>query len=443
MWFKLRTDLFVLTERPIAQAAKCGRGKPAAPLRTQAAFGLLRSAEPWAQPSPSFFSSPSLSSWASCGLRRVGNKRQKQIRPLLAAGPADEPGRGAGRASPTRFAAELGCARARLRRRLHRPGPSGAQASRSRPCAQAMRRIDQRQMRNPGGSRQEGRDCADHIPQPGAPRRCAARAAARARACLIVAPEQHITVDQPEAAGEKPPSPGGRPSNRAAGVVAQDRSVANELAFDGGDGALDARIVGRQEPDDGDEQATGVQRRTAGGIPMERVLLGIEPGASLHTLLRSNSGLHARPLEVGRAPSLDRVHRGVERDPRHHLQRAKRRGLLRTSHMGSSGSAKRLPRRQTSANSSAPCLPAAERPARRATPKASSTSPTDVESKPLTAPLPFWTGVRAIEQPVARELHLGAVARPLDRRISAGCPGAPQSAQSHSCHAFASLRMRA
>src|SRR3984957_17593199 len=80
---------------------------------------------------------------------------------------------------------------------------------------------------------------------------------------FIVAPKQHISVDEPEATGEKRALPGREAVDSRARVITQHESVAKKPALDGGDRALDARIVRRQKADDGDQQQARVQARIA------------------------------------------------------------------------------------------------------------------------------------------------------------------------------------
>ena len=89
-------------------------------------------------------------------------------------------------------------------------------------------------------------------------------------------PEQHVIVDQPEAAGEESAFAGRQAVHSGARVIAQHESVAKQLALDGRDGALDAGIVRRQKADHRNKQKARVQRRVAERLH-ERVLSGIKP----------------------------------------------------------------------------------------------------------------------------------------------------------------------
>src|ERR1700684_3529722 len=135
---------------------------------------------------------------------------------------------------------------------------------------------------------------------------------------LLVPPEQHVIVDQPEAAGEESALPRRQAVDRGSGVVAHHESLAKKLAFDCGDRALDAGIVRRQKADDGNEQKARVQRRIAQRLD-ERVFVSVIAARAHLVMNRVTDSAPAleRSLET---EFLDRAHRAVERDPRHHLR---------------------------------------------------------------------------------------------------------------------------
>src|SRR5580692_4941206 len=76
---------------------------------------------------------------------------------------------------------------------------------------------------------------------------------------VVEAALQDIDVDQPEAAGEKSAFAGRQRIAVAIGVVAHDKSVADEVAFDCRDSPLDPRVCHWQKSDARHEQQIGVE----------------------------------------------------------------------------------------------------------------------------------------------------------------------------------------
>src|ERR1700761_3191691 len=127
--------------------------------------------------------------------------------------------------------------------RLGRLGFLRAQASGSLPCAQTMRRIDEREMRESLRKVAEVATVVRIVFLRQKPHVIAqSQQPLEQSASLVVTTQQHIIVDQPEAAGEKGALARGQAVDCGPGVIAQDKSVAQQLALDGGDCALDARI---------------------------------------------------------------------------------------------------------------------------------------------------------------------------------------------------------
>src|SRR5207302_1177837 len=106
---------------------------------------------------------------------------------------------------------------------------------------------------------------------------------------------QDIGIDQPEAAGQEGALAGRQTVLHLRGVVAHHESLPQEPLLDGADGAADARIIGREESDAGQQQQTRIELLRPVGLNEASELLGEPVRANLGMNLRSNF-----------APSVDR-----------------------------------------------------------------------------------------------------------------------------------------
>src|SRR5580698_9770082 len=182
-----------------------------------------------------------------------------------------------------------------------------------------MRRIDEREMRERLGKVAELAAAVRVVFLGQQPHVVAQRQQALEQSESLVMPsQQHVIVDEPEAAREKRALAGRQAVDRRSRIVAHHKSVAQKPAFNRSDRALDARIVRRQEADDGNEQQARVQRRVAERLD-EGVFAHIIPVRADLCMDRS-AGL-APALERSLEPEfLDRAHRAIECNPRHHLR---------------------------------------------------------------------------------------------------------------------------
>ena len=71
---------------------------------------------------------------------------------------------------------------------------------------------------------------------------------------IIATAEQYVVVGEPEAAGEKRAFAGRQAVVSVLAVVAQHEAIDEEMLFDEGDGARDARVVGWKKADERDDE---------------------------------------------------------------------------------------------------------------------------------------------------------------------------------------------
>src|SRR5262249_24031749 len=78
-------------------------------------------------------------------------------------------------------------------------------------------------------------------------------------ACLGIAPLQNVSVGKPECTGEEGAFSRRETVNIGLASIAQDEAIGHQLPLDRRDGATHARIIGRQEANDGEPQQTRIE----------------------------------------------------------------------------------------------------------------------------------------------------------------------------------------
>ena len=137
---------------------------------------------------------------------------------------------------------------------------------------------------------------------------------------VVEAAHERQVVGQPERARQEDPLTRRQPVDAAVRLVAAHEAVRHQLPLDGRHRAPHPQVVRRQEPDERDHQQAGVERRRPVGLheaaPLGVVAVGEHVGVHLVPQGPQPVDVHR---EQGRV-HLRRLHRPVERHPRHDLR---------------------------------------------------------------------------------------------------------------------------
>src|SRR5262249_12499113 len=134
---------------------------------------------------------------------------------------------------------------------------------------------------------------------------------------FVLATIERERIDEPERARQEGAFSRWHAVEMPFGAISEQHAVPREVSLDGLDGAANARIIWREETDEGQKQQTGVQSRTAVGL-CERAEVMV-PG--LVADLGVDVAADAAPPFDGSfaAELLTEFDPAVERHPRHHL----------------------------------------------------------------------------------------------------------------------------